>query len=121
MASDGNILVILGAGASRDVVDTARAYPAIILDPASQPPLTEGLFTEEGAAGQLLRQFLIVQELAATIRYRTASRGLEVVLRELSESSEQHRRSQMLAVPLYLNRLMYLVRDKYVTEPVNYT
>lgn len=116
-----NALVILGAGASHDVVDPGNPYPAVIKDDKARPPLTSGIFVPEGIPGNVLPTYPGVRELASSIRYRTNTKSLETVLKDLGDSDEPHRKAQMLSLPLYLQHIFWDMSELYVTEPVNYT
>ena len=121
MAND--ILVILGAGASFDVVNKSDRHPATILDADLRPPLTNKLFGDEGVCAKALEDYPDVLSLAATIRNRLRDRGasLESVLADINDAPQEHRRSQVYQVPLYLADVFWQVSTGYTSLAVNYT
>lgn len=114
-----SVVVILGAGASYDVVDVDRPFPAEIT-PNLRPPLTNELVTDQAVCAAVLPKYGGVRQLATTINQMVRSMSLEAALRELSESSKVHRKAQVQQVPFYLKDV-FLRSNTYVTEPVNYT
>ena len=96
------LVAILGAGASRG----SGEYKARL-----RPPLTVNLFDED-VYGEQLRLYDLAHQAGRLIeqeRSQDDALALERVLREMRESSFPHHRHMALAVPLYLQHLLYAV------------
>lgn len=129
-------VVILGAGASHDLMDPREEE--LSANPAYKPPLTENVFSSQPSFQRILNNYQDAAALAESIRFRLRKvnytqggnlqgEQLEPLLREFSESSEAHRRKQFREVPLYLQELFGEISDNYAVHdsvrrlPPNYT
>jgi len=117
----GNQLtVILGAGASHDLVPRGTAT----VNEHYKPPLTADLFAGGNRyRDEILQKYPDALNLAATIRIRTGQQdgdSLETVLKSLSESSDPNIARQFRQVPLYLQELFGTISEHYTELPVNY-
>jgi hypothetical protein len=104
---------MLGAGASRGSGDYGSELP---------PPLTVDLFDET-----LYREYLSIYDLAhqagrfiAQARKEDDALGLEHALHRLRVSEHAHHRHMALAVPPYLQHLLYTVSETHYTEAFRY-
>ncbi len=112
-------VIIFGAGASYDVIDSADHDHS----PAYQPPLTNNLFSKEGCRGDLINLYPRMRKLMPEIRSRIKNRTLEEVLMGLAqemgnmnEESRENRKLQLIEVELYLKILFTHVSDHYLPQ-----
>jgi SIR2-like domain len=112
------LIVVLGAGASYDLVVPENTT----IRPEYRPPLTKHLFTEVSPLQDILEDYPGARSLASDISYRVKNgEPLESVLRSLRDSPEPHDRRRFPQIPLYLQHLFGAISENYTTEPVNYT
>lgn len=113
-------LVILGAGASYDIVPTLRDDPNRFSTPVVddlRPVLAEDIFTDSRPVREALAAYPDVDQLSSTIR--ASSKGLEDYLLELSRSTAPFRQRGIKEMPLYLRHL-FTSLSKFTTDPINY-
>jgi len=114
------LVVILGAGASRGAgffQDNVRLPPA-----PEVPPLTVDLFSEE-KYGPILREYDLAHQAGRFIEQERAqddALGLETVLHRLSNSEYSHHRHMALAVPPYLQHLLFAVSQGLYSGALHY-
>ena len=112
------LAIILGAGASHDLMGPAPE----MFNQELEPPLTKDLFTSSRHVFQtILEQYPDALTLAATIRHRNRTEPLEVILRSLRDSTDEHIARQFRQVPLYLQHLFGEISEQYTPNPENYT
>lgn len=123
------LTVILGAGASHDLIGSRTA----VVDDRYTPPLASDLFTppplevrEHGKhsdiAQAILESYPRANAGASTLALRGA-RPLEEALRSMADSQEMHIRRQFVQIPVYLRQLFReigLPMGRYTSQPVNY-
>lgn len=115
-----NAVVILGAGASHDLMEPSQERLNANAD--YKPPLTEGIFSSHQSFQQILDRYPDASALAETLRVKPPDQQLESLLREFSESRLEHRRRQYKEVPLYLQELFGEISRHYTPgrQPTNY-
>ena len=113
-------LVILGAGASNDLMDEGQER--LSANAAYKPPLTTDIFATQSSFQDILNRYPDASLLAETVRARPPDKQLESLLRELSESPHEHLRRQYKEVPLYLQELLGEISQHYMRgrQPPNY-
>ncbi|MEX2245383.1 MAG: SIR2 family protein [Dehalococcoidia bacterium] len=116
----GNVLVILGAGASYDCVWRSE----VGIDKKWRPPLADQLFSDEYL--ETRRKYASVaslaQQLNAELRLPGRDENFEVLLARLAANPTRQRRMQFREVPAYLRDLLGHVSRAYTTEaPSCYT
>ncbi len=110
-------LVILGAGASGDLISLKVGRPT---DQDLRPPLTFELFNERYSP--ILDRYPRARSLAAVVLDRLSrDEALEAIFRNLAESNEPHIVRQFQEMPLYLQELLHEVSAGFCSEPVNYS
>jgi hypothetical protein len=119
-----SVLVIVGAGASRDLIPFHEGTLTNIGwfdDNMDKPPLTQHVFRDDTMTKAILDKYQGARNLAATIRLELLQneRPLEPLLKEYSESTSQPLASQFVEIPLYLQDLFAEV-SKYTNQPTNY-
>ena len=118
------LAVLLGAGASHDLIGAATA--TVIDD--YRPPLTAEIFgcgpdfTMRESFQAILETYQGARRLAATIGISVkGGQSLEAVLQGLQDSCDPNTKRHFWDIPRYLQHLFGAISDKYTTEPVNYT
>ncbi len=112
------LTVILGAGASHDLVSTQVTR----VDSRYQPPLAADLFAYRETFATILDNYPRARALTATVATRVAGgESPEAVLRAVRDSGQPHLVRQFRHLPLYLQELFRTISDNYTTEPANYT
>jgi hypothetical protein len=104
-------VVILGAGASHDLMSPADE--AQNARAQYKPPLTEDIFSIQPSFQEILDHYPDASALAETIRVKPQDKALEALLREFSESPIPQRAAQFREVPLYLQELFGVISTKY--------
>lgn len=116
-----NLTVILGAGASVDVVNTTSDQ---IHDLSFRPPITNTLFNSHPKWADEYNKFpavlSILDEFRNILSVPNSSIGVEDLLRTLKESSKPHRRKQFYQMPLYLQHYFHAISTRYCKSPTNY-
>lgn len=121
-----NLTVILGAGASFDVVnaqsnDLLRDRHGLRF----RPPVTANLFDTHEEWAEEYKNFpavaSLVQELRQGLPEKHTSVNVEDFLRSLKESPKVHRNNQFRQLPLYLQHYFYKVSVNYCKWPANYS
>ena len=108
------LTVILGAGASHDLVST----PVTRVNNQFQPPLAADLFKFQEPFATILDKYPRARALTATIATKVArGESPEAVLRAVRDSGHQHLVRQFRHLPLYLQELFRTISDNYTTEP----
>lgn len=109
-------LVVLGAGASTDLISIQVGG----VNDELRPPLTSELFDQRFST--ILDRYPRARSLAAIVLDRLSrDEALEAILRDLAESKEPHIVRQYQEIPLYLQELFGTVSEGYCSEPVNYS
>lgn len=115
-------LVILGAGASYDlvpIIDGQRFGPT---DDRFRPPLTKYLFLENELTSETLEKYPSASNLAGSIRYDLQKgEDLESVLLRLRRAEDLPRAQQFPQVPLFLQDMFGRISERYTSQPVNYS
>lgn len=121
-----NLTVILGAGASFDVVNSQSSD--LLKDHHGlrfRPPVTANLFNTHEEWAEEYKKFpavaSLVQELRQALPAKHTSVNVEDFLRLLKESSKPHRNNQFRQLPLYLQHYFYRVSINYCKWPANYS
>jgi hypothetical protein len=114
-----NALVILGAGASRDIIPPVPNQARI--EEEYQSPVTAELFGEGRAIRERIEKYEGVLQLASNLTIRLRSQTLESILAEFSKSREPRRQAQFRQIPLYLQDLFWDISWRYTNEAINYT
>ena len=114
--------VILGAGASCDVVDPG--VPAV-RDRAFRPPLAHDLFAfdRHEAYWPVLTRYRRAATLAPRLQQRATAEdagAVEEQLRTYSEYPNPERREDFKHIPGYLRDLLYLSSTRYTDSPTSY-
>lgn len=120
-----NLTVVLGAGASFDVVNSQSKD---LLKDRHQlrfrPPVTSDLFNTHEEWADEYKKFpavaSLVQELRQSLPEKHTSVNVEDFLKTLKESSKTHRNNQFRQIPLYLQHYFYSVSTSYCKWPANY-
>lgn len=113
-------LVILGAGASHDLMSADDEL--VSADTNYKPPLTESVFSIQASFQTILDRYPDAGALVESIRIQPKDKSLEAVLREYSDSTSEHRARQFREVPLYIQELFGEISARYaVRQPRNYT
>jgi hypothetical protein len=115
------LVVILGAGASYDLIPAANGQYFATANWNYRPPLTSQIFVDSPLTEPVLDHYPGASDLAVHIRrelYR--DRPLEEVLLELSKADHDPVKRQFLEVPLYLQELLGTVSTRFTTQPYNY-
>jgi hypothetical protein len=114
------LVAILGAGASRG---SGFFHDNMPRPPAPEvPPLTVDLFNEQ-RYGPILCEYDLAHQAGRFIEQERAqddALGLETVLHRLSNSDYQHHRHMALAVPPYLQHLLFAVSQGLYTGALHY-
>lgn len=108
------LVAILGAGASRGCGEFDEQIWQPTLD-VRIPPLTVDLF-DESKYGQVLRKYDLAHQAGRFIaeeRAQNDALGLEAALHLLSTSTYAHHRHMAIAVPPYLQDLLFAVGELY--------
>jgi len=114
------LVVILGAGASRGSGFFQDNVPSPWVPEV--PPLTVDLFNEQ-KYGPILREYDLAHQAGRFIEQERAqddALGLETVLHRLGSSEYQHHRHMALAVPLYLQHLLFAVSEGLYSGALHY-
>lgn len=116
-----NLTVILGAGASLDVVNPISNQ---VKYPEYRPPITANLFNThrdwEDQYADFPAVVSVIQELRDSMPGRHTSVDVEKFLKWLKDSPNPNRNSQFREFPLYLQRYFTAVSDQYCRMPSNY-
>lgn len=121
-----DLTVILGAGASFDVVNSQSSdllrYRSEL---RFRPPVTANLFNTHEEWAEEYKKFpavaSLVQELRQALPEKHTSVNVEGFLRSLKESPKNHRNNQFRQLPLYLQHYFYRVSINYCKWPANYS
>jgi len=115
------LTVILGAGASYDVIPSVHRGNTV-KSSSYAPPLTRGLFEiDANVQKDILSRYPAAQSAASYLRVEIAKgRDIEEILREMRDSPERRIQEQMKEIPLYLQELFGRISENYTDEPVNY-
>lgn len=115
------LAVILGAGASFDLVPAA--LEAEIKNREYRPPLTENLFRGAPWVIPILANYPRAQTAIALLRMhlQDKSQTLEGFLKELREIKEESENQQFRQIPLCLQHIFREISDLYCYHPVNYS
>ncbi len=112
------LTVILGAGASYDLVATQVGW----IQPNYTPPLTAELFQARTEFSDILKKYPGAMSLGATIATRIKQgQSLEDVLRSMLDRGEDHVIPRLGQVPFYLQHLLGEISEQYTAVPVNYS
>lgn len=115
--SGKSALVILGAGASHDLLATV---PTRVRE-KFKPPLTQHLFGTSRLVLETLRHFPEARALASSVSVEIAQgRGLEEILADLSTDHSSPTTERFRELTLYLRELFWLVSENYTDQPINY-
>ena len=114
------LIVILGAGASRG---SGHFQDNVALPLAPEvPPLTVDLFSEQ-KYGPILREYDLAHQAGRLIEQERAqddALSFEAVLHRLSSSEYPHHRNMALAVPPYLQHLLFAVSQGLYSGALHY-
>jgi len=120
-----NLTVILGAGASFDVVNSQSTD--LLKDRHGlrfRPPVTANLFNTHEEWADEYKKFPavanLVQELRQSLPERHTSVNVEDFLKMLKDSPKIHRNNQFRQIPLYLQHYFYNISTNYCKWPANY-
>lgn len=117
-----NLVVILGAGAAHDLIP--QPSDRSIREEIYRPPLTKDLFLMHNNLEQFFSDFPGVESVLGDIRSLSKADGtavsLEKYLRNLRESNDSFRRIQFRHFSPYLQKLFYLLTQRFCYQPVNY-
>lgn len=118
---DKTLAIILGAGASYDVIPSTHRAKTV-KDPRFSPPLTRDLFNiNADVQKDILSRYPAAQSAASNLRVEIGKKkDIEEILRNMRDSSETRIKKQMKEIPLYLQELFAQISDRYTNEPVNY-
>lgn len=113
-------LVVLGAGANKEIQGDARA-----IDDIWEPPLANELF---GVKLEKIRWRTLFEEYSGAVAIaarlaliaRKGTFGLEQALRQLSEHSDPSVRDNFREVPAYLRDLLHTVSTQYTSSPTTF-
>lgn len=116
-----NLTVILGAGASLDVVNPASNQ---VKDLKYRPPITANLFDThrdwEDQYADFPAVVSVIQELRDSMSGKHTSVDVENFLKWLKDSPNPNRNAQFREFPLYLQRYFTAVSNQYCRMPSNY-
>lgn len=115
------IAVIVGAGASNDVIPESQRGNAV--DHSNyQPPKTNQLFHLPRELEQYLKLYPKAYTAIGMLRGKIEQnkKSLETLLRELKESPEESKQQQFKQIPLYLQHLFGQISQYYCDMPINY-
>lgn len=114
------LAVILGAGASYDLIPAALKTE--VKNPEYRPPLTIDLFGST-IIPPLIAHYPRAQTAIAWLRMRLSdgSSSLEGLLKELREVKEESETQQFRQIPLCLQHIFKEINDLYCYHPVNYS
>jgi hypothetical protein len=115
------IAIILGAGASYDVIPNNQRNQAV-KNSDFAPPRTKDLFTLSRTLEPYLAQYNRAYTAIGNMRNRLerAEESLEGLLRQLKESGETSKVQQFKQIPLYLQHIFGLISREYCYHPLNY-
>ncbi len=118
---DKTLVVVLGAGASYDVIPVIHRRNTV-KSSSYAPPLTRDLFNINAEVQKdILSGYPAAQAAASNLRVEVGKkRDIEEILREMKGSPETRIQEQMKEIPLYLQELFAQISDLYTDEPVNY-
>lgn len=106
------IAIIIGAGASWDCANASTGR----INDAFRPPLVGELFQNRNGFNDILNKYPKARALSGRIRDGLAAgRGLEDILREISQAPQETSRSQYFQVPLYLQELLGEVSAHFIS------
>ncbi len=117
-----NVLVILGAGASFQLIPYVAQAGLHIgwFDAECSPPLTQNVFRDDAHTRDILKKYRGARNLAAPIRLALANGDqLEPLLRAYRDSTSQPLASQFIELPLYLQDFFAII-SRYTDQPTNY-
>jgi hypothetical protein len=104
------LMVVFGAGASYDSLDSKRPHddPGWYIDEEYRPPLAKDLFGFRGLFANAVLQFERLQPIIPILR-RTGGKNVETVLRELQDEAGEYpeRHRQLMAVRYYLHYMLW--------------
>ena len=112
------LIVIVGAGGSRGC-----ASHRVDRNTGWEPPLVKDLFTSAGEYPSILNEYPLAKAAAADIRpvIESGVEAIEEHLRtKLRDSKNAYARRRYMAVPLYLQHLLFSVGQGYTEDPDNY-
>jgi hypothetical protein len=116
-----SILVVIGAGASHDLIPKIGAVKLASSNDDYRPPLTANLFEPTAVTKEIFDDFPDARALAAPIRRHLASKQLlEPYLKTLADATEGDTASNYLQIPLYLQKLFAKISAEYTNQPHNY-
>src|SRR5213592_520388 len=105
------LVILLGAGASYDCVDTERN----LVEPGWRPPLVNQLFDARSTFDEILNRYPGARALADQIRTALQQqKPLEELLRDMVGGPTLALRRGIWEVPLYLQELLGEVSARYV-------
>lgn len=116
------ITVILGAGASYDLVPGNQSGQ-VVNDNDFRPPLTPSLFKMSRNLEKYLTYYPKAYTAIGTLRnlLHKGDKSLETLLKDLKESNEVIKIQEFRQIPFYLQHLFLMISQNYCFHPVNYT
>ncbi len=118
-----NLTVILGAGASHDLIPKA-SWDRSVKEDIYKPPLTKDLFLMHKNLEQYFTDFPGVKSVLADIRaipmQTDSAISLEKFLKGLRDSPDKFRRIQFRQFAPYLQKLFYLISQRFCYQPDNF-
>jgi hypothetical protein len=120
-----NLTIIIGAGAAFDVVNPqSNQVKTETSGSIFRPPITADLLHTHRDWENEYMNFpavaSVIEELRSRIPSNRTSVNVENLLKELKESSKQHRNDTFREFPLYLQRFFTAVSERYCRKPSNY-
>ena len=117
------LAVIIGAGASTDVIPPGDLHANEVQRSTYQPPITENIFKSNSQFQSILNAYPLAHN-AINILKKQLNRDegtIEQLLLRLKESKQEIQRRQFKQVPLVLQRMFGRISIGYCHSPVNYS
>lgn len=117
-----NLAVIVGAGASNDLIPPALGVSLINYEGKYTPPLTKDLFNLNRAViDQVMVHYPLVHTSLGILKRNLEKQGLEDYMLSLRDSKEELDVELFGQIPLYLQHLFGKISETHCTDPSNYS
>lgn len=114
-------LVILGAGASHDLINPRYDYNYAFKDSESRPPLMDGIFGHNPFFQNIQKEFPKLSGFIGMIRDRCLKKGLEDVLDDINKDPHEAviYKNEIDEFKRYITHLFLAISDENKKYPIN--